>query len=83
MFIYRRILKISWTDRTTNQEVLNRMYKKKKIELLLITQERKLNYYGHIHHNEKYYSVKLVLQGQIIGKRNVGRSKLQWRAKQT
>lgn len=44
MYLYRRILRISWTERVRNTEVLNQMKKNK--ELMLTIKERKLRYIG-------------------------------------
>ena len=46
LWAYRRMLKISWTQKVTNKEVLSRMKMKKR--LLTIIQLRKLKYFGHI-----------------------------------
>ena len=50
MWVYRRVLKISWTDKITNEEVLRRMGTGRAIVRQLKT--RKLQYLGHlIRHN--------------------------------
>ncbi|CAG9835815.1 unnamed protein product [Diabrotica balteata] len=46
MWIYRRILKIPWTDKITNSVVLRRMNKER--ELLITIKRRKLEYLGHV-----------------------------------
>uniref|UniRef100_A0A8D9AUB6 Uncharacterized protein n=1 Tax=Cacopsylla melanoneura TaxID=428564 RepID=A0A8D9AUB6_9HEMI len=51
MWLYRRILRISWVDKITNSEVLSRMGKRK--EIMITIKERKLAYLGHIMRNEK------------------------------
>jgi hypothetical protein len=77
MWLYRRILKISWTDRVTNQLVLERMGKQK--ELLTTIKTRKLEYFGHIlRNNQRYNILQLILQGKIEGKRSVGRRRISW-----
>uniref|UniRef100_A0A8D8SUP8 Reverse transcriptase domain-containing protein n=1 Tax=Cacopsylla melanoneura TaxID=428564 RepID=A0A8D8SUP8_9HEMI len=50
LWLYRRMLRISWTQKITNAEVLNRM--NKKAELVNIIKARKLQYLGHIMRNE-------------------------------
>lgn len=45
MWLYRRILRISWTEKVTNVEVMNRMGKEK--EVLATIKRRKLEYFGH------------------------------------
>lgn len=76
MWTYRRLLKISWTDRITNEEVLNMMQKER--ELLNIIKKRKTSYLGHIVRNEKYNILQLILEGKIEGKRGIGRKQLSW-----
>lgn len=45
MWIYGRVMKISWTQRLTNDEVLKRVNKRR--ELLTTNKTRKLKYLGH------------------------------------
>uniref|UniRef100_A0A8D9FDW1 Uncharacterized protein n=1 Tax=Cacopsylla melanoneura TaxID=428564 RepID=A0A8D9FDW1_9HEMI len=76
MYLYRRILKISWMQKITNVEVLNRMQKEK--ELLQTIKERKIQYLGHTGHilrGEKYALLQLIFQGNIEGKRSRERSR--------
>ena len=51
MWIYRRLLKTSWTERVTNAEVLRRLGKNR--ELLLTIKHRKTSYLGHLYYKEK------------------------------
>ena len=67
MWVYRRILRISWLDKVTNDEVLRRI--KKNTELINTTKIRKLPYFGHIMRNPKYQFLELVIQGKIAGPR--------------
>ncbi|KAI5754908.1 hypothetical protein M8J77_012531 [Diaphorina citri] len=77
MWTYRRILKIKWTDRITNEEVLRRMSKNKEIAFTI--KKRKLQYFGHIVRNPvKYHQLLTVLQGEIAGKRKRGRPRTSW-----
>ncbi|RZF39011.1 hypothetical protein LSTR_LSTR014707 [Laodelphax striatellus] len=71
MWLYRRMLRVSWVDRITNQEILSRMRKGK--ELLPMIKSRKLEYLGHIMRNtERYQLLQVILQGKILGRRGVG-----------
>jgi len=73
MWTYRKLLKISWVERITNQEVLLRLHK--TTELVITTKQRKLEHFGHImRHPEKYALLHLIIQGKIMGKRSVGRT---------
>uniref|UniRef100_A0A8D9AW28 Reverse transcriptase domain-containing protein n=1 Tax=Cacopsylla melanoneura TaxID=428564 RepID=A0A8D9AW28_9HEMI len=55
MWLYRRILKIPWTARITNENVLKRMNKNK--EIMNTVKARKLQYLGHIMRNENRYEL--------------------------
>uniref|UniRef100_A0A8D8SJ40 Craniofacial development protein 2 n=2 Tax=Cacopsylla melanoneura TaxID=428564 RepID=A0A8D8SJ40_9HEMI len=76
MWSYRRILRIPWTDRVTNIEVLNRMGK--EVEVLYDIKRRKLSYLGHVMRGPKYEILHLIIQGKIVGKRSVGRRRISW-----
>ncbi|CAG9839537.1 unnamed protein product [Diabrotica balteata] len=77
MWLYRRILKIPWTDRVTNEEVLRRMNKDR--EVLTTIKSRKLQFFGHIIRNESRYALlQATLQGKIFGKRGPGRRRTSW-----
>jgi hypothetical protein len=68
------MLKIKWTDRITNGEVLQRA-KEEKL-LLKILQNRRHSWTGNtIRHNE---FVVNILEGAISGKKAVGRPRLQY-----
>uniref|UniRef100_A0A8D9B2G0 Uncharacterized protein n=1 Tax=Cacopsylla melanoneura TaxID=428564 RepID=A0A8D9B2G0_9HEMI len=81
MYIYRRILKISYLAHVihvTNVEVLRKM--SKQTELFQII-SKTLEYYGHMNrHPDKYHLFQLVLKGQIEGRRGRGRRRLSWEA---
>ena len=78
-WIYRRILRISWTDRITNEEVLRRM--NCQPVLMHTIKQRKLEYLGHIMRNPvKYRMLQLFLQGKVEGKRGPGRRRISWLA---
>lgn len=77
MWTYRRILKISWTEKISNTRVLQKLNKEK--EIMYTVKRRKLEYLGHIMRNEtKYKLLKCILQGKVEGKRNVGRRRISW-----
>lgn len=79
LWLYRRILKISWTQRITNIEVLRRM--NKETELLNTVKCRKLQYLGHIMRNpDRYGLLQQTLQGKINSRRAPGRRRISWLA---
>lgn len=76
MWVYRRILKIPWTARITNDEVLRRLNRNRGI--LTIIKRRKTAYLGHIMRNAKYGLLQLIIEGKVEGRRGVGRKKMSW-----
>lgn len=76
MWLYRRILKVPWTARMTNEEVLRRVNKQR--ELFEVIKKRKTAYLGHIIRNTKYQFLHLLIEGKIEGRRGIGRKKMSW-----
>ncbi|CAG9837549.1 unnamed protein product, partial [Diabrotica balteata] len=77
MWIYRRILKISYVDHFTNVEVLQRMRKEK--EVLNLVKQRKLEYLGHVMRNEEKYQIfQLVMQSKVFGRIGPGLRRISW-----
>ena len=66
MWIYWRILRISWIEHTTNKKVLRRMDKTK--EVTFTVKRRKMEYLRHIMRNNKYRLLQLILQGKVDGR---------------
>lgn len=78
MWVFRRLLRISWRDRVRNEEVLERLNTERY--LLLTIKKRKLLYFGHVMRNEKYRLLHLIMQGRIAGRRSAGRRRISWLA---
>lgn len=76
MWIHRRILKIPWVARQTNEQVLERARVER--ELLTTIKIRKLSYLGHILRGQKYRVLQLILKGKIEGRRGIGRKQASW-----
>ena len=76
MWVYRRMLRVSWTDRMTNASVLESM--EKDCEIIKSIKIRKLQYFGHIMRNSKYRILQLIIEGKIEGRRPRGRRKISW-----
>ncbi|GFR94770.1 UDP-glucuronosyltransferase 2A1-like [Elysia marginata] len=74
MWIYRRLAKISWKDKKTNQEVCDHLGTKREIAKTIKT--RKIKYFGHIKRHTSF--LKDVLEGKIEGSRPRGRQRRQW-----
>ena len=74
MWIYRKMARISYTERVKNEDVLKRL--KVKRELLNKSKSHKLSYFGHIVRHESIQ--KTVLEGRMEGRRGRGRPRRQW-----
>ena len=60
----------------TNEEVLRRLHKDRK--LLATVKRRKLEYFGHMLRGPKYRLLQTIMQGKVEGKRRLGRKNLSW-----
>lgn len=76
MWFYRRMLRISWVQRVTNEEVLRRVRKSR--ELLQTIKRRKVSYLGHVLRHERYRLLQTILMGKVPGRRRVGRPRKTW-----
>ncbi|GFR92211.1 endonuclease-reverse transcriptase [Elysia marginata] len=74
MWIYRRLAKISWKDKKTNQEVCEHLGTRR--ELVNTIKTRKIKYFGNI---KRHASVMTyVLEGKIEGRRPRGGGRRRW-----
>ena len=76
MWTYRRMLRMSWTEKVTNEEVLKRAKTKKR--LYNIIQTKKLQYFGHIIRQSGDTLHRTVLDGKVKGSRGCGRPRTKW-----
>ena len=74
MYAYRRLLRISWIERRTNQSILREL--DTNMSLLNEIKKRKLRYFGHI--TRKHNLSTEILQGKMEGKRSKGRQRMRW-----
>jgi len=72
----RKILRVSWTAKKTNEWVLNKAGVKR--ELLDIVKARKLAYYGHTMRRQGSCLEKEIMQGTMPGARRRGRPRTPW-----
>jgi len=72
----RKILRISWTAKKTNEWVLNKAGVKR--ELLDTVKVRKLAYYGHTMRKQGSCLEKEIMQGTLPGARRRGRPRTAW-----
>ena len=75
MKCYRKILRISWTERKTNASVLEQLGVKAP-QLLNLIKKQKLSYFGHIKRQNTLE--KLFLEGTCEGRRDRGRPRRRW-----
>ena len=74
MWTYRKMLKLSYTNHKTNEEVLDMLHTEE--QLLSNIVKRKCQYFGHlIRQNELQ---RQLLEGKINGKRSRGRPRITW-----
>ena len=73
---YRRLLKISWRDKITNEEVLRRVHA--QLHFVRDMRKRKLEYAGHVLRGSSGESHLYLLEGKISGKRARGRPRRTW-----
>ena len=71
MWLYRRLLRVSWKEKRTNESILTELGATRK--LLSEVQKRRLRYTGHALRSTKTDLMKTVLQGKFAGKSKKGR----------
>ncbi|KAI5640823.1 hypothetical protein NE865_06931 [Phthorimaea operculella] len=69
MWGWRRMQKIKWTDKVTNEEVLVQV--KEKRNILSIIENRRGKMFGHLMRHDEF--IKVIMEGKIEGKRGRGR----------
>ena len=74
MWFYRRMLRVSWRDRVTNEEVLRRVGQQRS--LLAELRKRQMSFLGHVLRNEKIEH--LCLTGMMKGRRARGRQRVKY-----
>jgi len=72
MWVWRRMGKVSWMDKRTNEQVLSSMNEKRS--LIKTIWDRKKNWIGHVVRGDGL--MKLVLEGRMEGKRPRGRPRM-------
>ena len=72
MWCYRRMLRISWADRVTNEEVLQRAGAGR--ELMRVIRQRQLRFLGHVMRQKQLESV--CVTGKVEGRRGRGRPRI-------
>lgn len=75
MWCYRRLLRVSWKDKRTNNWVLEKLGG--ELVLQKNIKDRKLRYFGHIIRKDTSIE-KLLVQGSVEGRRGRGRPITSW-----
>ena len=73
--MWRRLLRVPWTARRSNQSVLKEISPEYSLEGVML--KLKLQYFGHLMHRVDSLEKTLML-GQIEGRRRRGRQKMRW-----
>lgn len=76
LWMYRRMLKVPWTARITNEEILRRVGRERK--LLKTIKIRKTSYLGHVLRHNKYSILQVIMQGRVDGRKGIGRKRKSW-----
>ena len=72
---WRRLLRVSWTARRSNQSILKEINPEYSLEGLML--KLKLQYFGHLMRNTDLLE-KTVMLGKIEGKRRRGQQRMRW-----
>ena len=74
MWCYRRMMRIKWIDRVSNEEVLRRVGEKRSLMKTLT--RRRNNLVGHILRHDGL--MKTIVEGQVDGKNGKGRPRIKY-----
>ena len=75
LWCWRRLLRVPWTARRSNQSILKEISPGYSLERL--TLKLKLQYFGHLMRRADSFE-KTVMLGKIEGRRRSGRQRLRW-----
>ena len=75
LWCWRRLLRVSWTSRRSNQSVLKEISPRCSLEGIMLKQ--KLQYFGHLMRGVDSLEKTLMLEG-IGGRRRRGRQRMRW-----
>ena len=75
LWCWRRLLRVPWTTRRSNQSVLKEISPEYSLEGLML--KLKLRYFGNL--MQRTYSLeKILMLGKIKGRRRKGRQRMRW-----
>ena len=75
LWCWRRLLRVSWTARRSNQSILKEISPEYSLEGLLL--KLKLQYFGHLIGRTDSLE-KILILGKIEGRRRRGRQRMRW-----
>ena len=75
LWCWRRLLRVSWTARRSNQSILKEISPEYSLEGLML--KLKLQYFGHLMQRTDSLEKPLML-GKIEGRRRRGRQRMKW-----
>ena len=75
LWCWRRLLRVPWTARRSNQSILEEICPGYSLEELMLKQ--KLQYFGHLMQRADSFEKTLML-GEIEGRRRRGRQRMRW-----
>ena len=75
LWCWRRLLRVPWTARRSNQSILNEISPEYSLEGLML--KLKLQYFGHLMQRADSFEKTLML-GKIEGRRSRGQQRMRW-----
>ena len=75
LWCWRRLLRVPWTARRSNQSILKEISPECSLEGLML--KLKLQYFGHLMQRTESFEMTLML-GKIEGKKRRGRRRMRW-----
>ena len=75
LWCWRRLLRVPWTARKSNQSILNEISPEYSLEGLML--KLKLQYFGHLMRRTDSFEKTLML-GKIEGRRRRGQQRMRW-----
>ena len=75
LWCWRRLLRVPWTARRSNQSILKEISPEYSLEGLML--KPKLQYFGHLMRRADSFE-KILMLGKIEGRRRRGRQRMRW-----
>ena len=75
LWCWRRLLRVPWTARRSNQSILKEISPERSLEELIL--KLKLQYFGHLMQRADSFEKTLML-GKIEGRRTRGQQRMRW-----